>query len=190
MKTLKWLFSNLHRYVLWLLVSVFIWGWIFTLVTDTVRAKKVVVYSDAPGVDADALAETLERELPKGIRMVKVHAVDYALFDPTEVNDADLLILSEKEVGELFGSLSPITGMGFDDDACYKKDGIVYGILIYDAASGKGNAAEYFTFKPADGETPQSYYLCFNSASAHIGDLNGSKDDAAIVIAERILSLP
>ena len=51
MKILRNIFSQLHVYVLWLLLSTMFWGWIFaSFVNDTSPEKKVTIYVDAPAV--------------------------------------------------------------------------------------------------------------------------------------------
>jgi hypothetical protein len=44
MRFLKNIVSQTHRWILWALLSAVFWAWIFTLLTDTVPAKKVTVF--------------------------------------------------------------------------------------------------------------------------------------------------
>ncbi|MGX8699641.1 MAG: hypothetical protein ACSW8F_06885, partial [bacterium] len=95
---IKRILGQLHIYILWLLLSTLLWSWIFTLVTDTVPAKKLTLFIDAPAVEDTLLAAALEAELPPGIRMVKVHPFAYAQFSEATVAQADLFLLSAEHL--------------------------------------------------------------------------------------------
>ena len=43
MRFVKNVFSQLHTFILWALMSAIFWGWIFTLVTDAPAGKKITV---------------------------------------------------------------------------------------------------------------------------------------------------
>ena len=55
MRVLKNIGSQVYLYLLWLLASVFLWGWIFTMITDTVPEKKVTIFVDAYALEGKAL---------------------------------------------------------------------------------------------------------------------------------------
>ena len=189
----KRILSQLHRYVLWLMISIFLWSWIFTLITDTTKEKKVTVCSDTPAMLDSELAEALSYDLPEGIKLIKVFPFKYAMFNTADIDRADILILPESEIEEHTATLCAIGTESFDTSGGYEKDGAVYGLLLFDAASGTAKASDYFTFTSVDAEgkpTSENYYLCFNERSVHLGDMNSSADDAAIIIAKRILDLP
>ena len=56
MKVLKNIGSQFYLYLLWLLVSVLLWGWIFTMITDTTPDKKITIFIDAYAVEDKALS--------------------------------------------------------------------------------------------------------------------------------------
>ena len=188
MRVIKRVLSQLHRYVLWLLISAVLWGFVFTRITDTSKQKKVTIYTDAPAVSEITLAAKLEEELPEGIKMVKVRHFTYAAFNSDEPKEADILILSESSVKEHIDMLSPIGLEPKEGDLVI--DGALYGIRVFDLDSGRGAAKDFFTYTYIVSESEnENYYLCFNKDSLHIGDWNGSADDAAFVIDERLLTL-
>ncbi len=168
---LKRILSQLHRYVFWALISAIFWAWIFTLVTDTTRDKKVVLYADVPALSDRSLAIELEKELPDGIKMVQIHAFSYAAFDTEAVNLADLYILTESEMDEYAEQLCVIPETG------------TRGILLHEPG-GFSRLDAYCTY-----EAGERYFLCYNIRSVHLGAWNTSEDDAALVIAERILQM-
>lgn len=184
---IKRIFSQMHRYVLWLLISAVFWGWIFTIITDTIAAKKVVLYADVPYIADRELAIELEKDLPEGIRMVQVHPFSYALFNTLDTDSSDLYILPEQEVADTIGALCPIPQEEAGKDA-FVSDGVAYGWLIYSADTKKGSASSFLTYH-TDQETDQDFYICFRSSSRHLGEWNGSNDDAAVILAKRILSM-
>ena len=101
MRVLKNIFSQLHVYVLWLLLSAVFWGWIFSsFITDTRPEYKVVVYVDAARCADKELALRLEDPLPEGIRMVQVHPFSYAMFDEAGLRNADIFIVPASNAAE------------------------------------------------------------------------------------------
>lgn len=187
MKVLKSLFSDLHRYLLWLLVSVMLWGWIFSLITDAPAEKKLVLCVDRPQqmLRDQALDLELEKERPAGIRMIRSHATDYYLFDQNELEHADLYIVGASRAEELSALFLPLdaSGMPTEDAALWTKDGTAYGLRIYSASSGDGALKNYIEYV-GPGEAGEDYYLFFGAGSAHLSD------GAARRLADRLLLLP
>lgn len=164
MRALKNIFSQLHTFVLWLLASALFWGWIFTFVTDTSPEKKITVYCDAPQVRDTALAVALEEHMPEGLRMVKVHAFSYVMFDVESIDKGDIFILPASDLEDCAEFLAPV-------------EGEADGVKIYDAASGQGAATEYIQYGDED------YYLFLGSGSVH------AQDGAALAVAREILAM-
>ena len=205
MRLIKGFFSNIHRYLFWLVISCLLWAWIYSLITDAPRAKKVVVYTNTPAVSDKELALELEKELPDGIRMIQVHPFSYSAFNTGAPDAADIYILSEEDIGNNIDMLSPVAPRSEKDLII---DGSCYGWLIFDAESGLGAADSFIGYLPEDAvpegavptedpeapeavpETPENYYICFNKTSPHLGEFNDSADSAALLIAERLLQLP
>ncbi len=180
--------SQLHRYVLWLLVSTVFWAWIFTFLTDAPQQQKIVLYADTPAIDGEAMAEALSDPLPDGIRLVQVHPFSYALFDSTEPMAADLYILSDTEIAAYLDRLLPWPETdGTDGD--YTVDGCVYGRRIYDKQTHSGTAGGFVTYT-AQGQPEENYYLCFNRNSVHLKDADALSSAAPYGIACRILQMP
>ena len=165
---LKMFIRNIHRYVLWAVISVVLWSWIFMLATDAPRTKKVVVYIDAPSVDERGLMLELERELPEGIRFVNVssfESLEYGMY----LDDADIYVLPESKLSEISDRLAPLP---------FNAEGRSAGGRLI--AAKLGGSSSFI-----GGE---DLYICISASSAHSG-LEGSKDDAAVIIAERMLKL-
>lgn len=192
MRIIKTIFRNIHRYILWALISFVLWAWIFTLITDTVPAKKVTVFINAPAVADKRLEKELDQDLPKPIRMVKVHPLDYVIIGEEEIAAADILIIPESAMEENLSILAPIGEeylARFGSRESYAADGAVYGIRFFDAASLKGPAGEMITYTVP--ELPaEDYYLCFLKKSLHAGGITEAADDAALLIAGRLFDLP
>ena len=81
MKFLKNVFSQLHSFLLWALVSFLVWSWVFAFATDAPAAQKVTVYCNVPALEDTALAAKLEENLPQGLKMIQVRSFDYVMFD-------------------------------------------------------------------------------------------------------------
>lgn len=183
MRVLKNIFSQWYKYVLWALLSVFFWGWIFTLLTDARPAQKLVLCVDRPELRDEALADALSADKPEGIKLVAVHSFDYYIFDTEELRCADLYIVGGNEAEKYIESFRPLAETGFDAAGeTWQHEGVAYGWKVYDAASGEGLAASYISYAAA-GEAPQDYYLFFGAESAH------REDGKALRLAEALLKL-
>ena len=56
-------FSLVPVLVLWLMLSVLVWGFVFTRITDTDPAHKITLFVDSEVTDATGLAVKLEESL-------------------------------------------------------------------------------------------------------------------------------
>ncbi len=183
MRIIKWILSNLHRYVLWALLSVLLWGWIFMLRMDTSRDKKVTLFIDVPQVDIQGLTLELEKDLPEGIKLVKIHPFSYAdAFDFGDLDSADMYILTADDIDRSHDKLAPVDNEKYT--GCYCIEGVAYGIPVHISGENTGCAASYIEY--SEDQRNCSHYLCFNGKSIHIG----SKDNAAFEIAETIFAMP
>ena len=148
MRFFKNLWAHLPLFLLWGVISAMLWGWIFTFVTDTAPENKVTVYCHVPAVQDTELAARLEETMPEGLRMIKVHSFDYVMFG--EVTGGDVYIIPASEVGSFAGDLAPVDG--------------VFGVKVYDAASGAGAALSYIRYGGED------YCLFLGAGSVHLTD--------------------
>ena len=168
-----------------LTLSGLLWGWLFSLKTDTAADKKITVYIDCAAVRDTELAARLEEALPDGIRMVQVHPFSYALFDTAAFTGADLFIVPESAAESYRDSFAALavsyTGV------LTLENGAV-GVKIFDAASGKGGAQEYVTYVTAEGQT-EDFYLFYGASSLHFAGNEGALDNAAAGIAKLLLAM-
>ena len=163
MKMLRRILSQLHTFVLWLLFSAMFWSWIFTFVTDTTADRKVTVYCKAPEIQDTRLAVALEETLPEGLRMIRVHAFDYVMFDVDAFYRGDIFIIPASELETYAEILAPVDGQ--------------QGVKVYDAATGTGVAASYIRYSDED------YFLFLGAGSPHL------EDGKALEVAHSLLSL-
>ena len=185
MNTVKGILRNLHRYALWLILSVVIWAWIFTRINDAPASKKLILYADLDAMDREALAAVLEEDMPDSIRFVELQLFVDAMFEPANVVRGDMFIVSDSQAEGVLQDLAVIDKSAFVGRTFYESEGKAYGILVYDEAAGVRIGAKYLAYEPGG-----TYYLFFNRDSQHIGTWNGSADDAAIRAANTLLSLP
>ena len=163
MKTLKRIFSHLHTFVLWLLISALFWSWIFTFVTDASPERKITVYCDVRQLEDTALAVALERNMPEGLRMIQVHSFDYVMFGVDAFYQGDVFIVPASEVETYAEFLAPVDG--------------VDGVKVYDAGTGTGAATAYIHYADED------YYLFLGSGSVHL------EDGKALDVARRLAAM-
>ena len=160
MRALKNILSHLHIFALWAVLSAILWGWIFTLVTDTSPHKKVTVYCHVPELQDKSLAIALEENMPEGLKMIKVHSFDYFMLNTQSIDKGDVYIIPASETEQFAEDLATAEG-----------------IRVYDSATGTGIATEYITYGDED------YYLFLGAASVHLDD------GKALAVAEALLAI-
>ena len=173
---LRRILSRFHVYILWTLLCVFLWGGIFTMLTDTKPDRKLSLYVSASDIDETELAAKMEEGvLPDGIRMVKVHPFSYALFDSNDIMTADLYVVKDSEVQQYRDSFGVLPeGLTGDIDL----GSGIEGILVYDCVSGKGVYDTLIRY------SSENYYLFFGAGSLHTAETDGGAE----WLARRFLS--
>ncbi len=186
-KTVKRTLALIPAMILWLMFSVLIWGWVFTLLTDTRAEYKVTLYIDAPIPDETALAAALEEALPPGIRMIKAHSFTYAMYDGQALASADLYVVPASHVEQYLAWFRPLPA-GLPEENCLTLDGESWGILVR-SGEGAGFGGAYIDY--GGSEAPrEDFYLFFGRSSLHVPGNGGALDGAAVSCALRFLSLP
>ena len=184
MRILKNILSQLHIYMIWLILYALLWGWIFTFVTDTSPARKVVVFIDAPSCRDMELRLELEKDMPEGLRMIQVHPFTYAMFDENTLLRADLYIIPASKAEEYRDSFAPLDGTLLPGCPVSAQGGV----RIYDAGTQTGAAMDYITYA-VPGEAGEDYYLFVGANSLHAASLNETGDDAALAVAQLLLDI-
>ena len=175
-------FSLFPLMLLWMMAVVMFGGFVFNQITDTVHARKIVIYADCEVTDAAALAARLEEGLPAPIRMVKVHPFTYAMFGSGSIASADLYIVPASHVPDYRdwfrsppeGTEGAVPVPGAED---------LSGIPVF-IPGGIAAAAEYFAYDPAE-----TWFLLFGSASPHMSGNEGAADGLAAEAARLLLSV-
>ena len=163
MKMLKNIISQLHTFILWLLICAVFWGWIFTFVTDTSPDKKVTIYCKVPDIQDTELAAALEKHMPEGLRMIKVHTFDYVMIGVDEFNRGDVFIVPTSDIETFAEILAPVEGE--------------QGVKVYDADTGTGVAKTYICY------TSEDFYLFLGTGSVHL------EDGKALQVAQELLAM-
>lgn len=181
MKVLKKIFSQLHIYIAWIILSSLVWSWIFMLATDTSASKKITLYVDANSVNGTEFSALLEEGMPQKLKMIKIYTSADTSFDSFTAQGADLFIVkgsdAEKYI-DSFAKLDKKEGVEY-----YYHGGTAYGIKVYDKETKKGSATKFISYGDDD------YYLFFGINSVHLGEINGSADDYSFVIADKIMKI-
>ena len=188
MRTLKKILSLIPLLVLWLTLSAFLWGFVFNLITDTSRDQKITVCVDAQVPGDTELAVALEAKLGNSVRMVKVRPFTYAMFDEKTLTQADLYLVRASQAETYLDWFDPLPEEMRGDGKTLEIGGAPYGILAYDAETGRGIAAEYITYLEPGGEA-ESFYLVFGKQSLHLKSHEFAADDLAITAARLLLAM-
>ena len=182
-KILKNIFSQLHVYVLWFILSVVIWGFVFGIITDAPASKKIVIFADADIYEEKLLDIELEKNMPDGIRQIRVHSFNYVMFNDSALLNADIYIIPGSRAAEYISSCLPLdTSLAqFRDRELLYLDGTAYGIKF-------DSTDRYFDFSVSSSEK-EDVWIFFGINSKHAAPLNSSPDDAAISVAECLMNL-
>ena len=182
MGKIKKLASQLPLLVVWALLSVILWGWIFTLVTSPSAQNKLTIAVDGTVRDSTAWAVEMEKIGAEQISRCMVYPFSYALMSTQTLENADLLIISEEDLPEKLDWLACIPEAFLSEDVTFfESEGIKYGILIE-------NAARSALEKQVLLDEAQSYYLCFGKQSVHNEEIPGAVDNVVSIYAKWILS--
>ena len=172
-------------YILWTMAVVIIGGFIFSRITDTDPAHKIVIYADCEIRNNAELADRLERQLSEPIRMVKVRPFTYDMFGSTEIQSGDLYIVSLTKAEDLRAWFVPLPEELRDEENLLILDGVPYGIPVYSRETRDYIATTYLDYEP--GET---YYLVFSAASSHLAGNDGATDNRTMEAAAALLEMP
>lgn len=181
---IKEILRNWHRYVVWTLVSVMFWSWVVVRITDALPKNKVVLYADLYEIDGKAVEAAVEPDLPEGIRFMEVNMFDSMLFQPTAVLTGDLYLVPEMDIEAYAASFLPLDRSLFEGAAFYEYEGNPIGVCVFDPDGSAAVGADMIGYFP-----DQKCYLCINRESKHIGKVNDSPDDAAIVLAKAFFNI-
>ena len=176
----------LRRGFLCLLVSAVFWSWIFTLLTDTGRENKIVIYADMKDFRWKDLAVTLEEKVPETIRFVQVHPFTYAMMNSSDLEQADLYIMTAAQAEEFSRFTAPLPTDLPEELASLPRDESLGGLLLFDAEAGSGAAVDYLNYAYLPGE---NWYLFFGANSLHLPAEENKEDAAAMITACVLLSL-
>lgn len=188
MNKVRRFFSLVPALILWFMLSVLVWGFVFTRITDTDPAHKITLFVDCEVTDATGLAVKLEEKLDGNIRMVKVHPFTYAMLDGGQLKAADLFIIRTDHMETYREWLTPLPEemRGYADECVL--DGEPWGVLAYDSQAQTGIASNYIHYLPP-GEPEDDYYLCFGNQSVHSTAQPNAVDNAAADAAKLLLNL-
>ncbi len=166
------------------LVSFFFWSWIFTFVTDTDRAHKVMIFADSDTFNGKALAIGLEKDLPDGIRMIQARPFSYAMMDSTALENADLYLIPERDLAEYRHWLVPLPEGLPLSSGVWEENGIPIGLRLPDEKKDASSG-----ILPEWEASDEPWYLCFGVGGVHRSGPEKGKEGAAFRTALRMLEL-
>jgi hypothetical protein len=183
MRIFKTILRNLHRYVFWALISFVLWAWIFTLITDAPKEKKLTVCVSLDTVSVREFSYELEKTKPEGIRLIRVRSSNEETVKPENALRSDVYIVPESVISAIADKLAPLSG--FDEEGGFFYDGKLVGVCVCDPERNLYIASRFIDY-PENGN--EKYYLCISASSVHSG-LEGAKDAAGPELARMILDL-
>lgn len=185
MKKRRLFFDLVPAMILWLMLSIFLWSFVFNFLTDAPREEKLVIFIDAPVKEETHLAAALEEKMPEGIRMVQVRPFSYAMMGSDDIENADLYIISQSAAEEYAGWFPPLPDE-MQQGEVLMMEGIPAGVKIYDAASQSGPAMEYIQYA-VPGKEEEDYYLFAGKNSLHLDENDKAVDNAAVLCAFELI---
>lgn len=154
--------------LLWLVMSVILWGFVFTRITTYAPRDIIALYVDGAMQNEKALAQAIYKETD-GLKAVQVRPFSYAMFGGDELRNADLFIIPKENLDLYRECFAPWPGEMATDGVFHAWDGVNYGLKVYDAQTGEGIAKAYVLYENHL-YVPQDYYLFFGNQSAHLTD--------------------
>lgn len=185
MKKLKPFLDLIPALVLWAMLSIFLWSFVFNLLTDVPAGEKLVLFIDAPLKDETRLAAALEENTAATVRMVQVRSFAYAMMDSREIEAADLYIMGESAAADYQGWFAPLPQVLQTGDVL-SLEGQPVGVKVWDAAAGTGLAPEIIGYT-APGKPPEDHYLFVGRNSLHVATHENAVDDQAVACALSLL---
>ena len=188
MKTIWKVMKLIPLLILWLMFSIFLWGFVFNLITDAPPREKITLCVDAETPGATELAVLLEEKLNGQVRMVKVRPFEYAMFDSGTLTGADLFIVPASHVEIYQEWFCPLPEEWKEQDLILEIGGTVFGVRVYNAAEDKGVAKDCIRYAGPNGEK-EDYYLFFGKNSIHVAENEGAADNTAVDAARYLFDL-
>ena len=173
----------------WFFLSLILWLWIFTFVTDAPRESKIVLFVNTPACRETELAVALEEDRPEAIRMVQVHAFNWAAMSTDPLIWSDLYIVRSSDIPDCLEWFAPLPEELAASGECYLSGGIPVGLKVRSSADGSAVASSFFTWT-AENAPGEDYWLFFGKRSLHLSGNPDAVDDHAVPIAKKLLSLP
>lgn len=189
MKRIRQFFDLAPAMLMWLMLSIFLWGFVFNFLTDAPAQEKLTLFVDAPLSEESALAVRLEEMIREPVRMVQVRAFSYAMMDGSAIENADLYIIGESQLNEYQEWFVPLPEELLHQGEVLTADGVPLGLKVYDAATGKGVAAMHIGYT-APGKVNEDHYLFIGRNSCHLLANEGAVDNQAVSCALHLLTQP
>ena len=188
MKTFRKVITLIPLLILWLMLSIFLWGFVFNLLTDAPNAEKITLCVDAATPGDTQLAVQLEEMLGGKVRMVKVLPFTYAMLDSSTLTNADLFIVPISHAETYQDWFCPLPEEVKDQDLLWEISGTAYGIRAYTAADDAGVAKDCIQYTGPNG-IKEDYYLFFGKNSVHIVENENAVDNTAVDAARSLFGL-
>ena len=188
MKTIRKVITLIPLLILWLMFSIFLWGFVFNLITDAPREQKITLCVDAETPGAAQLAVILEEKLGDKVRMVKVRPFDYAMFDTGTLTKGDLFIVPASHAKTYLEWFSTLPEELRDQGLLLEIGGEAYGICAYNAAADSGIAKDCIQYVSPDREK-EDFYLFFGKESVHLPGNENAVDGTALDAAQILFDL-
>lgn len=191
MKVIKNIKNSFLIYLSYTFLSILIWSFVIVNVTTISMDKQVCIFSLADYTNTTKLEEKFEDVNIDNIEKIYVRDINYTTFEPELINYGDIYLLRESNAIQTISTFIPLNQQyisSHDKEQFYYYEGVPYGIKIYDGNTKKGIADDLIWYCSTS-EGIEDYYMFFNKNSSHIGHLNNSKDDAALIVSDYFLSL-
>lgn len=183
MKTFKKVMNLVPMMLLWLMMTAFVWGWIFTFLTDAPREEKMVLFIECDVPGDTVIASKMEEAPSDVIRLAQVKPFSYSMMSSSDIRNADLYILSESGMTEYFEWLTPLPKSMLSLGETYEVDGAPYGIKVFDAENKTGILEDHIAYEDQD------YFLAFGKHSLHNAENENAVSNEAISYAKMLFEM-
>lgn len=177
MKTFRKVMNLVPLMILWLMMSTFVWGWIFTFLTDAPREEKIVLFIECDVPGDTYIASKLEEHPSEAIHLAFVKPFSYSMMSSEAIRTSDLYIVSESGFQEYFEWFVPLPEEAMTLGEIFEYEDIPYGIKVFDSQMQSGVLSDFISYED------ENYCLVFGKESVHM------ENGEAVSFARHLLNI-
>lgn len=188
------IYSFWPLYIIFSVVSILLWSTIVTFWTKDKKEEVVKVWVMSYGLDVSKMNEKLEENMPSYLKHVRttfqdrknvfIDMIYEGLGEGYDIAILPMEFIEKTNIEKTYCSLDErYFASDFYDMNYYEKEGVKYGIEIFD----KGDEDDSLITYTKEGEERDNYYVFLNKNSLHFSEVNNSNYDGGLAVLKTLL---